>query len=235
MAATQQGQAGIFTGDKNGGSRVPVEERGQRHATANATHVPDAVRYSATPECYEFKSITPFHPDTNTGSRGGVSTSEGDRFAFGNTEENEARNIFGVEGRDSHLTTRDRRTGLGVVLPKQGYYGDGLAKGHHVSHLHTETTGALAAPLLSVIRTLHKATKPAAANDSTVYGSSRSSTHSFTLHHVACVSSAILRENTVYITTAATRLRYHLLHCSLAPSLDWKALTKAPGLFDSVF
>ena len=138
---------------------MPAAERGLRHATANATHVPDAVRYSATPECYEFKSITPIHPDTSNGSKGGVSTCEGDRFAFGNTEENEARNIFGVEGRDSHLASRDRATGVGIVLPKVGYYGDGLSKGHYVSHLHTETTGALAAPLIKVITKLHKTTK----------------------------------------------------------------------------
>ena len=101
--------------------------------------------------------------------------------------------------------------------------------------MHTETTGAVAAPLIALLKKLHKATKPAAADDSTVYGTSHSSTRSFTLHHLACISAAIMRENTTYITTAATRMFSAVHSGSLVIPLDWSALTKAPGLFDSDF
>jgi hypothetical protein len=88
--------------DRGDGSAAGKQSARLAHAHINATHVPDFVRFAARPHCYEWKCVTPFLTSAQSlgrGSRahgGSASTSDGGRFAMGNTEEALAVKTLGI-------------------------------------------------------------------------------------------------------------------------------------------
>ena len=83
----------------------------------------------------------------------------------------------------------DRMTGAGFVAACDGQYADALSKGVGVSLLVAETTGALAASFMTILRLLARQTRLPGATDNTRYGEGRASPRSFLTHHVANIST----------------------------------------------
>ena len=84
----------------------------------------------------------------------------------------------------------DRATGAGFVAACDGQYADALSKGVGVSTLLVaETTGALAASFMTILRLLARQTRLPGATDNTRYGEGRASPRSFLTHHVANIST----------------------------------------------
>ena len=84
----------------------------------------------------------------------------------------------------------DRATGAGFIAACNGQYADALSKGVGVSLLVAETTGALAASFMTILRLLARQTRLPGATDNTRCGEGRASPRSFLTHHVANISTA---------------------------------------------
>jgi len=78
--------------------------------------------------------------------------------------------------------------------------------------LATESTGALSHPVILLLKTLAKATQGTAGHDSTQYGLGRASPQSFFPHHLAAISSAIVRADALSIRNNAASLAFQLSH-----------------------
>ena len=99
----------------------------------------------------------------------------------------------------------DRMTGAGFVAACDGQYADALSKGVGVSTLLVaETTGALAASFMTILRLLARQTRLPGATDNTRYGEGRASPRSFLTHHVANISTAIQAADAQTILNAAS-------------------------------
>ena len=167
---------------------------------------------------YEWKCYTPFKPKgaLGNGSRrngGAASTTDGHSFAFGNTLEWLRAVVFGKQAvglpTDPPL---DRRTGVGRVDATAGHYSDALAKGNLVHLLATESTGALSPAVILLLKELAKAAQGTDGVDSTVYGLGRASPQSFFPHHLAAISSSIVRADALSIRNHAASLAFQLSH-----------------------
>ena len=79
-----------------------------------------------------------------------------------------------------------------------------LSKGVGVSLLVAETTGALAASFMTILRLLARQTRLPGATDNTRYGEGRASPRSFLTHHVANISTAIQAADAQTILNAAS-------------------------------
>ena len=156
---------------------------------------------------------------------GSAARSERHFIAFGNTEEDLRAMVFGVTEGLGPSGTRDRTTGVGHVNGRRGHYADAISKGHGVALLHTETTGAVAMPFVLLLRILASIVRRPGASDATVYGSSRSSTRSFLVHHLAAVSSSILFHNSVIVQAAAKALSHHVTLGAPLLNIDWRRCT----------
>ena len=87
-----------------------------------------------------------------------------------------------------------------------GDYADALRKKYGVLLLVSESTGALSASVVYLLRMLARTASLPTGNDTTVYGTSRTSPQSFFPHHLAAISAAIAQaESHTLITYAATR------------------------------
>ena len=87
------------------------------------------------------------------------------------------------------------------------HYSDGLSKGHKLTLLATEPTGACSPRLARLIRALARlADEPGA--DTTAYGEARCSPASFYQHHLSAVSAAVVRSDTAAITCRARSLAF---------------------------
>ena len=99
---------------------------------------------------------------------------------------------------------------------RDGDYADALKKGHRVHLLVSESTGALSRGITTLLSCLAKAVRAPEGHDSTVYGTGRASTKSFYTHHVAAISSAIVRAdallNALLVRNAAASLAFQLAH-----------------------
>ena len=73
-----------------------------------------------------------------------------------------------------------------------------------VSLLVAETTGALAASFMTILRLLARQTRLPGATDNTRYGEGRASPRSFLTHHVANISTAIQTADAQTILNAAS-------------------------------
>ena len=73
-----------------------------------------------------------------------------------------------------------------------------------VSLLVAETTGALAASFMTILRLLARQTRLPGATDNTRYGEGRASPRSFLTHHVANISTAIQAADAQTILNAAS-------------------------------
>ena len=112
---------------------------------------------------------------------------------------------------DAH-SPYDRSTGSGYVARHDGQYSDALAKGHGVTLLHTETTGAISAAFMATLRILGRLSRRAGSIDLTQYGEGRASPKFFLTHHAASISTAIQAAdaNTVLNDAAAAATQISL-------------------------
>ena len=192
-------------------------EQKRLHSHLNADHIPDVIRYGDRVDLYEVKCYSPYKKGGGAlglGSSalgGAASTSDGHKWAFGNTLEALRTIVFGHaesgEGRPF-----DRRTGIGRLSHKRGHYTDAVEKGHGVHLLVTECTGAMSHQLVQLLRTLSRVAGAAGNHDTTIYGTSRSSPRKFYQHHLAAVSAAIVTADAKVIATATTEMNKHLTH-----------------------
>ena len=167
---------------------------------------------------YEWKCYSPFtvtrvlgHGSLRCG--GAPSTADGGTFAFGNTLEALTAKVLGLKARGTPADRPlDRRTGEGRVHARDGDYADALKKGHRVHLLVSESTGALSRAVTTLLSCLAKAVRAPEGHDSTVYGTGRASTKSFYTHHVAAISSAIVRADALLVRNAAASLAFQLAH-----------------------
>ena len=196
----------VLKGDKGDGTPAGRVEAKDRWAWANDGHIPDIGRCGATPFIYEWKCLTPFIIGGALG-HGCPSTVDGGRFAFGCTEESMRRKVYGLAAIGSPGERAfDRRIGQGRVDACDGDYADALRKGHGVLLLVAETTGALSPNVIFALRSCARVASMPTGNDTTVYGTSRTSPQSFFSHHLAAISAAIAQaESHVLTTYAATR------------------------------
>lgn len=127
-----------------------------------------------------------------------------------------------THGREERSAAGEQRfnhlTGKGRVEPKPGDYSDALKKKHLVYLMHTETTGALSPTVTKILHTCAKAVTADPSLDSTIYGTNRASTRSFYAHHVAAISSAILRADATTLVNAATSLAFWATLGAATPS-----------------
>ena len=216
LSTATQAPGTIKLGDRGDGSRTSKEEARRRYAHINDGHVPDAVRFSMPPCCYEFKCYTFAvvggalgHGSTEKG--GAPSTTDGGIFAFGNTEEALRAKVFGLIERGTRAQgPLDRRTGTGWVAERHGDYADALSKGHAVQMFGCESTGALFSPFVAYLRLLSKAATAPGTQDSTVYGTSRASPSNFFMHHAAAISAAVTLADATVILNAASTMSFKL-------------------------
>ena len=176
------------------------------------TSLPRSASPSGSHVLYEVKCYTPF-PGTRGAlgrgsqkSGGKASATEGHHLAFGNTEEKLLYQILGApqRGRPTQPPL-DHTTGDGYVAAHPGHYADGLAKGHQVVPLISETLGGITPSAVRALRRLHTAASPETHRDGTVYGLARSATHSFFAHHLRLISLAIHRQNMALLLAGADR------------------------------
>ena len=109
----------------------------------------------------------------------------GHHYAFGNTEEAFRLQILGCKARgrvrDGPL---NHNSGRGWVQEQRGDYYDALwVKGSRVIPMIFETYGGIAPHSLAYVKHLAKRAKGKGARDSTRYGTSRTATRSFFVHH----------------------------------------------------
>ena len=97
-----------------------------------------------------------------------------------------------------------------LLEPITGDYARALAKGHRVTLLATESTGAFAPDTARLLARLAKNVSRGDAVDCTVYGSGRASPRDFLSHHSAALSSAIVAADATNILNAAAALDHRL-------------------------
>ena len=208
----------VRLGDKGDGTPSSKEEARRRQAHLNDGHIPDIYRPGPPHVLYEWKCYSPFkvtralgHGSLRCG--GAPSTADGGAFAFGNTLEALSAKVLGLKARGAPADPPlDRRSGEGRVHARDGDYADALKKGHRVHLLVSESTGALSRAVTTLLSCLAKAVRAPEGHDSTVYGTGRASPKSFYTHHVAAISSAIVRADALLVRNAAASLAFQLAH-----------------------
>ena len=141
---------------------------------------------------------------------GAASTADGGRFAMGNTEENLIVLNLGVAQRgDPSQPAFDRTTGEAYVrITVDHDYADALSRGHRVTLLVAESTGALSPSFWRALRALASQASAPTTHDSTVYGTSRSSPSSFYDHHLTALSAAIVSADAATVQHAAAAMSF---------------------------
>ena len=165
----------------------------------SATTVPDLYRSGHPSELYELKCYA-YASSSNTlvgrgsaATGGAPSTVDGGRYAFGNTEERLRRLVLGLDGHGQPgEAPLNRHTGRGWVRATTGSYTDALRKGHHVTLLVAENSGALAPGFRDLLRLYGRVAGRPYAHDATVYGTARTSPRAYYAHHLAAISAAIV-------------------------------------------
>ena len=85
----------------------------------------------------------------------------------------------------------------------------------HITRIHllaAESTGALSRGVTSLLTMLAKSVRGPDGHDSTTYGTGRASPKSFYMHHLAAISSAIVRADALTLRNAAASLAFTLAH-----------------------
>ena len=121
-----------------------------------------------------------------------VSMHVGHLYGFGNTEEAYRVKVLGCKGRGrarhGHF---NHWNGRGYVVAQDGQYRDALVrKRSRVIPMIVETLGPIAPHSLSYVSHLARRATGKGARDSTKYGTSRTSTRSFFVHHAQRISVA---------------------------------------------
>ena len=105
----------------------------------------------------------------------------------------------------------DRATGCGWVRATTAHqYADGQRRGHSVTLLACESTGALSPTFYGAFRELDKHSRLRTTHGSTVYGVGRASPRTFLAHHVAAHSSAVVMADAVTVSTFRAQLSFRL-------------------------
>ena len=104
-----------------------------------------------------------------------------------------------------------RRVDVRPCTERDGDYADAQRKRRKVHLLASESTGALSPYFIKLMRSLAKAAKLPEANDTTIYGSARTSPRSFFEHYVSAISAAIVHTDSLAIVNESTRLGSALL------------------------
>ena len=111
----------------------------------------------------------------------------------------------------------DRRTGLGWVAATTNHdYADAQRKGNYVLLLITESSGAMHRDLVRVLHGLAQQSSLTTTEDSTQYGTARTSPSSFLAHHLASISAAVVYADAQELCTAG-KATSHGLTIGLAP------------------
>ena len=200
----------VILGDRGDGSPAAKAEAKRRYAHINSTTIPDAIRFSTPPTCYEHKDFTPFllHPALGHGSQrngGAPSRADGYLYAFGSTEEHARKKAYGLKQRGAPTDRPfNRSTGFGYVAACNGSYSDAIAKRNPAVLVGTESTGALMPGLIFLLHVLAKNIKRGIAQDTTVYGTARVSPKAFFAHHVAEIAAAVVFADALTIRNAAS-------------------------------
>ena len=100
----------------------------------------------------------------------------------------------------------------GYVAARDGDYCDALAKKHPTLLLLVETTGAMCASLVRLIRGIGTQARERGAIDHTAYGPERCSTKDFVTHHTSAISAAIQLADVLTLRNAAAALQFSLSH-----------------------
>ena len=139
-------------------------------------------------------------------------SADGGRFAMGNTEEALIVANLGVPERGAKADGPWRRAmGTGWVRGTLDHdYADAQRRGHPVTLLVTETTGALSPTFDRALRALGKHARAPTTHDSTRYGLSRSSPRTFLAHHRAAISAAVVLADATTISLAAPAMSFKL-------------------------
>ena len=209
LVAGTSGLGAIKLGDKGDGSEASRREMRERHSYLNAGHIPDLYRLGHPHLLWELKCYSPYITSRALGlgsSRcgGAASTSDGHLIAFGNTEEALRATVLGLAARgDPTGRQLDRLTGEGFVAAHTGHYADALEKGNRVKLLLVETTGAFSLGLDLMLRSLGAGVKASDVQDTTAYGSSKTSPRTFYAHHAAAISAAAAAQESLILETAA--------------------------------
>ena len=209
----------LALGDRGDGTPAGKEDARQRYAHLNAGHVPDVIRFGAVPHLYEFKCTTPFLARVALGlgtlaGGGKPCTADGWRFAFGATLESLTYDNLGVRARGTPGVQWDRLTGDGYVAEFTGNaYADAQGKGHGVSLLTVEVTGAVSPVLDRLLRHLDRLSRLPTTVDHTQYNTtSRSAPHRFYDHHLEELVTAVAYADATTWLNAAASEAFQLTH-----------------------
>ena len=145
---------------------------------------------------------------------GKPSTADGWRVAFGSTLEKLTFDVLGVSGRGAPGERWDRCAGTGYVAPFTGNdYADAQAKGHGVTLLTCETTGAVSPVLEALLRHLGKLARAHGTVDHTQYDTtSRSAPQTFYDHHLSSVAAAVVYADATTCLNAAAVEAFQQTH-----------------------
>ena len=87
-------------------------------------------------------------------------------------------------------------------------YADAQSRGHRVTLLVAESTGALSPTFARALRVLASQATAPTTHDSTVYGTSRASPSSFYDHHLTALSAAIAGADAETVLHAAAVMSF---------------------------
>ena len=97
----------------------------------------------------------------------------------------------------------DRTSGEGFVAARDGDYADALRKRYSVVLFNVESTGAVGPRAIRLLAQLAKDAKRKGATDGTVYGTARTSTRSFFVHHLSAVAAGVMHADALTLENAA--------------------------------
>ena len=98
--------------------------------------------------------------------------------------------------------------GVGFVAACDGDYADALRKRRSVVLFHTESSGAVDPRGVRLLGQLAKDVRRTGATDGTVYGTSRTSTRSFFVHHLSAVAAGVKHADALTLENAAATLTF---------------------------
>ena len=107
-----------------------------------------------------------------------------------------------ADGAELTIVAGDMNAEMGEALQRAGREPTWQDERLHL--LVAETTGALAASFMTILRLLARQTRLPGATDNTRYGEGRASPRSFLTHHVANISTAIQAADAQTILNAAS-------------------------------
>ena len=102
----------------------------------------------------------------------------------------------------------DRTTGEGFVAAHGGDYADALRKRRSVVVFNTESTGAVGPRGVRLLAQLARDVRRKGATDGTVYGTARTSTTSFFVHHLSAIAAGVIHADALTLENAAATMTF---------------------------